>query len=63
MWGAIESPVVQEPIVYRYSASTVKEDTITQGNWKGKYGSKGYALFNYDREEHIGCACRKIALV
>lgn len=64
--GSIESPVAQESIVYRYSASTVKEDTITQGNWKGKYGSKGYALFNYDREgTHRMCLpenCNSIVL-
>lgn len=45
-----ESPDVEEAIVYRYPASTVKEDTLTQGNWKGIYGSKGYVLFNYDGE-------------
>lgn len=25
----------------------VKEDTRTQGNWRGKYGSRGVVLFNY----------------
>lgn len=44
----VESRIVEENINYRYPASTVKEDTLTQGNWKGVYGSKGYALFNYD---------------
>lgn len=45
-----ESPVVEEELKYCYPASTVKEDTLTQGNWKGVYGSKGYILFNYDGE-------------
>ena len=45
-----ESPVVEEDINYCYPASTVKEDTLTQGNWKGVYGSKGYVLFSYDGE-------------
>lgn len=44
----VESPVVEENINYCYPSSTVKEDTLTQGNWKGVYGSKGYALFSYD---------------
>ena len=45
-----ESPMVEEDINYCYPASTVKEDTLTQGNWKGVYGSKGYVLFSYDGE-------------
>lgn len=44
----VESLLAEESISYRYPASTVKEDTLTQGNWKGAYGSKGYALFSYD---------------
>jgi hypothetical protein len=46
----VESPVVEEELKYCYPASTVKEDTLTQGDWKGVYGSKGYILFNYDGE-------------
>ena len=43
-----ESLLAAEEISYRYPASTVSEDTLTQGNWKGVYGTKGYALFSYD---------------
>lgn len=25
-----------------------KEDNRTQGNWKEKYGTKGFVLYNYD---------------
>ena len=31
-----------------YSYQPVTEDSITHGNWKSKYGSKGYILCNYD---------------
>lgn len=44
----VRSLMAKEDIEYRYPASTVKEDTLTQGNWKGTYGSKGYILFSYD---------------
>ncbi|KAA6342508.1 hypothetical protein EZS27_009751 [termite gut metagenome] len=37
----------KEPFIYA-GGTTVKEDLSTQGNWKGKYGSKGYILYNYD---------------
>lgn len=47
---AIDTKPCVEELTYRYPASTVKEDTVTQGNWKGVYGSKGYMLFNYDGE-------------
>jgi len=39
-----ESP--KETFAYQYSPAT--EDLVTQGNWKGKYGSKGYILCNFD---------------
>jgi hypothetical protein len=29
-----------------------KEDSVTQGDWKGTYGSKGYILCNYDSLNH-----------
>lgn len=44
----VESLVIKEDIKYCYSAFTVQEDTLTKGNWKGVYGSKGYVLFCYD---------------
>lgn len=44
------SPVADEALTYRIPASRVTEDTVTQGDWKGRYGSKGYILFNYDGE-------------
>ncbi len=37
-----------EPFVYHNR--TILEDTDTQGNWHGKYGSKGYVLCNYDNK-------------
>ena len=46
----VESPQIQEPIIYRYTAESVKEDSLTRGNWIGKYGSKGYMLFNFDEQ-------------
>ncbi|MDR0815305.1 MAG: hypothetical protein LBN37_06100 [Bacteroidales bacterium] len=36
-----------EPLVYA-GKLTVKEDISTRGNWKGRYGSKGYLLCNSD---------------
>ena len=36
----------KEELTYLYQKAT--EDTVTCGNWKGKYGSKGYILCNYD---------------
>lgn len=35
---------------FLYSLQTpVKEDNHTQGNWKQKYGKKGYVLFNFEQ--------------
>lgn len=48
--GSPRSPKTEEILAYRYPASTVTEDTLTQGDWKGRYGSRGYILFNYDGE-------------
>ena len=36
----------EEPIIYKYNLPV--EDTTTKGNWRGKYGSKGYVLCGYD---------------
>jgi hypothetical protein len=44
--GKISMPK-PEPFTYEL-AQKVKEDTLTKGNWTGKYGSKGYLLCNYD---------------
>ncbi len=44
--GDLRIPTI-EPLQYSIEAA-VMEDTITHGNWKGKYGSKGYVLFNFD---------------
>ena len=38
--------VSREALTYRLQPAT--EDSVTHGNWKGKYGSKGYILCNYD---------------
>jgi hypothetical protein len=42
---------VQEPFTYELSQQ-VAEDASTQGNWTGRYGSKGYLLCNYDSLKH-----------
>lgn len=39
---------IREEITYRIPAEKFTEDTATQGDWRGKYGSQGYVLFNYD---------------
>lgn len=31
-----------------YENESIKEDTLTRGNWRNKYGKEGYILFNYD---------------
>ncbi len=36
----------KEPMAYLYQLAT--EDSLTQGNWKSKFGTKGFVLFNYD---------------
>ncbi|MDR1602317.1 MAG: hypothetical protein LBS42_07815 [Tannerella sp.] len=37
----------QEPFTYELNPQ-ITEDTLTRGNWTGRYGSKGYLLCNYD---------------
>lgn len=46
--GAFRPEEVQEEIHYRIPAEKFGEDGSTQGDWRGKYGSQGYVLFNYD---------------
>jgi hypothetical protein len=41
-----------EPMNYDYNEATVTVDARTQGNWKGKYGTKGYMLINFDSLQH-----------
>jgi len=36
----------KEPFPYLYQPAT--EDSLTHGNWKSKFGSKGFVLFNFD---------------
>lgn len=43
-----QSLSADERIEYLYPASSFREERETRGDWKGKYGSKGYALFSYD---------------
>lgn len=43
-----QSLSADERIEYLYPASSFREDRETRGDWKGNYGSKGYALFGYD---------------
>jgi len=33
---------------FTYNLQPATQDSITQGNWKSKYGSKGFILCNYD---------------
>lgn len=42
------SKVAEEEVRYLYPASSFSEDRQTKGDWKGTYGSKGYALFGFD---------------
>jgi len=39
-------PMVKESFIYLYQPAS--EDTVTQGNWKSKYGNKGYVLCDFD---------------
>lgn len=47
--------VLKEEFSYLYKPAT--EDIVTQGNWKGKYGSKGFVFCNYDS---IKGHCKKL---
>ncbi|MDR2862788.1 MAG: hypothetical protein LBV54_02760 [Puniceicoccales bacterium] len=38
----------EEPFVYAIETK-IKEDVSTQGNWKDRYGHKGYILYDYDK--------------
>ena len=42
------SAKADEALEYAIPATAVSEDSLTGGNWKGVYGSKGYCLFSYD---------------
>ena len=42
------SAKADEAFEYAIPASAVSEDSLTGGDWKGVYGSKGYCLFSYD---------------
>ena len=44
--GALQ-PVPQEAFSYACSQLVV-QDSLTRGDWKGKYGSRGYILCSYD---------------
>lgn len=62
----VNSPRKTEKIAYRYDQSHVEIDENTQGNWIGKYGSKGYMLFSYDEagahRVKLPTECRSIIL-
>ncbi len=47
--------LTREALTYNLQPAT--EDSITRGNWKSKYGSKGYILCNYDS---INGNCKKL---
>src|SRR5207244_2333951 len=42
--NAVVSGLFFDPVALPGSASSVKSDTTTQGNWKGIYGTGGYDL-------------------
>lgn len=44
-----ELPQVPEENFSYYLQTPVKEDNETQGNWKNKYGTKGYVLCNFEQ--------------
>lgn len=46
--SAAISPEPVETLHYLYEKPLVAEDTITKGDWRGKYGKDGYYLFSYD---------------
>lgn len=35
---------------YNYLITSIKQDSLTSGNWNGKYGKQGYALFGYSTD-------------
>ena len=44
------TPQYMEP-VEQFSATFVKEDSVTSGNWGNVYGKDGYVLINYNGED------------
>jgi len=51
IYRGIPPPPLHEDIIYE-CGSEIMEDMRTMGNWKEKYGSRGYILFNYDESGH-----------
>ncbi len=41
------SPIAVQKFNYLISSSSIKQDSITSGNWRNKYGKEGYLLFGY----------------
>ena len=35
---------------FNYLITSIKQDSITSGNWNSKYGKQGYVLFGYSKE-------------
>ncbi len=58
----IKSPEPIENLHHVYEKPMVSQDTITKGDWRGKYGKDGYYLFSYDgNDAHrmnlpVGCS-------
>lgn len=46
--GEFRPAETAETIRYRIPADRFREDTVTRGDWPGRYGSQGYVLFSYD---------------
>ena len=40
-----------EKFNYLISSSSIKQDSLTSGNWKNKYGKEGYWLFNNIKDD------------
>ncbi len=40
-----------EPTEWVFPAAFIKQDSLTQGAWKGRYGKDAYVLFNYIRKD------------
>ncbi|HTJ12625.1 MAG TPA: alpha-L-rhamnosidase C-terminal domain-containing protein [Dinghuibacter sp.] len=47
IYGSLNKPVKASPAGWDYTITKFKQDSLTKGNWKGKYGQEGYVLFNY----------------
>ncbi|HZF63805.1 MAG TPA: alpha-L-rhamnosidase C-terminal domain-containing protein [Chitinophagaceae bacterium] len=47
IYRKIIKPAIVKELEWVYPINSVKQDSLTSGNWKTKYGSDGFILFNY----------------